>query len=83
VRQLASSQVERSADDKRFGNLQPSLLDAGVLDPPRRAMIEYPVWSTVHGLAVLTGQGPLRDDPTANHRHLEQATLAFIEWALA
>jgi hypothetical protein len=59
------------------------LLDAGVLDPPRRAMIEYPVWSTVHGLAVLTGQGPLRDDPTANHRHLEQATLAFIEWALA
>jgi AcrR family transcriptional regulator len=59
------------------------LVDAGVLDPGRRAAIEYPVWSTVHGLAVLTGQGPLRELPTATRRHLEESTGAFIEWALA
>src|SRR5215831_6232363 len=30
------------------------LVDAGVLDRRRRDGIEYPIWSTVHGLAVLT-----------------------------
>ena len=59
------------------------LVDAGVLDPQRRAGIEYPVWSTVHGLAVLTGQGPLRDVPTATRRHVDEATRAFIESGLA
>src|SRR5215469_13510217 len=39
------------------------LADAGVLDRRRRVGIEYPIWSTVHGLAVLTGQGPLRELP--------------------
>ena len=29
------------------------LVDAGVLDPRRREGIEYPIWSAVHGLAVL------------------------------
>ena len=46
------------------------LVDAGVLDRRRRAGIEYPIWSAVHGLAVLTGQGPLRDVPDATRRHL-------------
>ena len=41
------------------------LVDAGVLDPARRAGIEYPIWSTVHGLAVLSEQGPLREVPDA------------------
>jgi AcrR family transcriptional regulator len=59
------------------------LVDAGVLDPQRRAGIEYPVWSTVHGLAVLTGQGPLRDVPAASRRHFDESTRAFIEWGLA
>ncbi len=54
------------------------LVDAGVLDRGRRDGIEYPVWSTVHGLAVLVGQGPLRDVPDATRRHVEQLTLAFI-----
>jgi len=36
----------------------------------------------VHGLAVLTGQGPLRDDPDAVRRHIEKVTGAFIEAAL-
>jgi AcrR family transcriptional regulator len=59
------------------------LADAGVLDRRRRVGIEYPIWSTVHGLAVLTGQGPLRDAPAAARHHLEEATRAFIEAGLA
>jgi AcrR family transcriptional regulator len=58
------------------------LADAGVLSRQRRVGIEYPVWSTVHGLAVLTGQGPLRELPDANRRHLERLTSAFIGGAL-
>jgi AcrR family transcriptional regulator len=59
------------------------LVDAGVLDRRRRDGLEYPIWSTVHGLAVLAGQGPLRDVPDATRRHLEQLTLTFIADGLA
>ena len=59
------------------------LVDAGVLDRRRRDGIEYPVWSTVHGLAVLAGQGPLREVPDATRRHLEKLTLTFIDGGLA
>jgi AcrR family transcriptional regulator len=54
------------------------LVDAGVLDRGRRDGIEYPVWSAVHGLAVLAGEGPLRDADAAARRHLEELTLTFI-----
>jgi AcrR family transcriptional regulator len=59
------------------------LADAGVLSRQRRADLEYPIWSTVHGLAVLTGQGPLRELPDATRHHLEKVTSAFIGEALA
>jgi len=59
------------------------LVDAGVLDQRRRAGIEYPIWSAVHGLAVLAGEGPLRDVPEAARRHLEELTFAFINESLA
>jgi AcrR family transcriptional regulator len=59
------------------------LVDAGVLHPRRRDGIEYPIWSAVHGLAVLAGQGPLRELPGATRHHLEKLTLAFIGEALA
>jgi AcrR family transcriptional regulator len=59
------------------------LVDAGVLDQRRRDGIEYPIWSTVHGLAVLTGQGPLRELPDTTRRHLEKLTFAFIGEAVA
>ena len=59
------------------------LVDAGVLHRQRRDGIEYPIWSAVHGLAVLTGQGPLRDVPDATRRHLEELTFAFIGESLA
>ena len=59
------------------------LVDAGVLQRRRRDGIEYPIWSTVHGLAVLTGQGPLRNLPDATRHHLEKLIGTFIEQALA
>jgi AcrR family transcriptional regulator len=58
------------------------LVDAGVLDRRRRDGIEYPVWSAVHGMAVLAGEGPLRDVPDATRHHLEELTLAFIAGGL-
>ncbi|MFG1907429.1 TetR/AcrR family transcriptional regulator [Kribbella sp. NPDC048928] len=54
------------------------LVEAGILDPARREGIEYPVWSIVHGTAVLTGQGPLRDTPAAELRKIEALTMTFI-----
>ena len=59
------------------------LVNAGVLDRRRRDGIEYPIWSTVHGLAVLSGQGPLRDVPEATRRHLQERMRAFIDESLA
>jgi AcrR family transcriptional regulator len=59
------------------------LADAGVLSSRRRAGIEYPIWSMVHGLAVLTGQGPLRDVPDAMRHRLEELNHAFIDAGLA
>ncbi len=59
------------------------LVYAGVLHRQRREGIEYPIWSAVHGLAVLTGQGPLRDVPAATRHHLEELTLIFIGRGLA
>lgn len=54
------------------------LVDAYVLSRERRDGIEYPIWSAVHGLAVLAGQGPLRDVPVAIKHQLEEITLTFI-----
>jgi len=59
------------------------LVAAGVIDQQRRAGLEYPIWSTVHGLAVLTGEGPLRAVPEAVRRQLEERTFAFIADSLA
>jgi len=59
------------------------LVDAGVLHRQRRDGAEYPIWSAVHGLAVLAGQGPLRDVPDATRHHLEELTFTFIDEGLA
>jgi AcrR family transcriptional regulator len=58
------------------------LVDAGVLEQNRREGLEYSIWSTVHGLAVLTGQGPLRDLSDPARRRIEALTFAFIGEAL-
>jgi AcrR family transcriptional regulator len=59
------------------------LVDAGVLSRRRRDGIEYPIWSAMHGLAVLAGQGPLRDVPDATRHHLDELTFTFIDHSLA
>jgi AcrR family transcriptional regulator len=83
---------EHHAYDAPDGELTPlghlraaldELVDAGVLARQRRDGIEYPIWATVHGLAALVGQGPLRDIPDTARRHVEELTLAFISAGLA
>jgi len=59
------------------------LVDAGVLDRRRRDGIEFPIWSAVHGLAVLAGQGPLRDVSEATRHRLEERMRTFIADSLA
>jgi AcrR family transcriptional regulator len=58
------------------------LVEAGILEPARRPTVEYPTWSTVHGLAVLF-RGPLRYLPDRDKGRLEAQTLAFIEASLS
>jgi AcrR family transcriptional regulator len=55
-----------------------ALVDAGVLRPADRPGVEFPIWSGVHGLAVLTGQGPLRDIDDEERARLERSLLSFI-----
>ncbi|HUC36732.1 MAG TPA: TetR/AcrR family transcriptional regulator [Acidimicrobiales bacterium] len=77
---------EGTAEDWRpIAKLRAALdefVDAGVLTPQRREGIEYPIWSMVHGLAVLIGQGPLRGASDSVRRRLEQLNSTFIEGAL-
>ncbi|MCW2909155.1 MAG: TetR family transcriptional regulator [Actinomycetia bacterium] len=54
------------------------LVTAGVLPAERRPDAEYPVWSSVHGMAVLITQGPLRGVPGQFARQLTDQLLAFI-----
>jgi AcrR family transcriptional regulator len=54
------------------------LVEVGLLDARRREGIEFPVWSTVHGLAMLTGQGPLRAAPEAHRQMVRDRVLGFI-----
>lgn len=58
------------------------LVEAGVLGRRRRDGIEYPIWCAVHGMAVLTGQGPLRDIRAADRRRIEKLTSSFIDRGL-
>jgi hypothetical protein len=44
--------------------------------------VEFPVWSTVHGLAVLIEQGPLRVAPDEDIRALTDRVLGFIAESL-
>ena len=58
------------------------LVEAGSLEPARRPSVEYPIWATVHGLAVLF-RGPLRYLPDRGKGRLEAQTLAFIAASLS
>ena len=54
------------------------LVATGVLPADRRPDAEYPVWSSVHGMAVLITRGPLRDMPEGFVRHVSDQLFAFI-----
>jgi AcrR family transcriptional regulator len=86
ARSVAEAAGNHSPDRSPLGQLRAALdglVDAGVLDPARREGAEYPVWSAVHGLAVLSGRGPMRGVPDEEKHRLEQLTLAFIARSLA
>jgi len=69
-----------AGEPKPFDHLQSALnnlVEAGVLAPKRRPVIEYPVWATVHGMAMLL-RGPLDAETDADKRALEAQALGFI-----
>jgi hypothetical protein len=53
-----------------------------VLPPQRRPDLEFVVWASVHGMAVLATQGPLREFLPARRDELFTHTLAYIRRAL-
>jgi AcrR family transcriptional regulator len=54
-----------------------NLVEAGTLTAARRPDIEYPIWASVHGLAVLL-RGPLQSLTERDKTLLEEQMLAFI-----
>lgn len=72
---------EAAADRSPLGQLRAALdelVTAGTLAAERRPGLEYAVWSAVHGMAVLAGQGPLRDLPEEERRAVAELTLLAI-----
>jgi len=58
------------------------MVEAGVLPPERRPGAEYVAWSSVHGLAMLVLEGPLRRFARTQLRPIEQRLLAMVEQGL-
>jgi AcrR family transcriptional regulator len=58
------------------------LVEARVLPPERRPGAEYLAWSTVHGLAMLVIDGPLRNLADAQRSVIEQRLLEMVERGL-
>lgn len=56
------------------------LVEVGYLPAERRPMAEFAAWSTVHGIAMLLLEGPLREADAAMREHvLFRAMLIFVE----
>lgn len=58
------------------------LVTAGALPPERRPGAEYLAWSTVHGMALLSIDGPLRGTPQPMLDGLGQRLLDMVERGL-
>ena len=58
------------------------LVTAGALPPERRPAAEYLAWSTVHGMALLSIDGPLRGTPQPMLDGLGQRLLDMVERGL-
>jgi hypothetical protein len=59
-----------------------NLVAVGTLSSARRPAVEYPIWASVHGLAVLL-RGPLRSLTDEERARRESELLAFIGAAIA
>jgi AcrR family transcriptional regulator len=59
-----------------------NLVGAGILAADRRPQLEYPIWASIHGLAVLL-RGPLQSLPEGEQVRLQTQVLAFIASALS
>jgi AcrR family transcriptional regulator len=73
----ASQEVDEPGPFEHLQSALDNLVDAGILAAARRPDIEYAIWATVHGLAVLL-RGPLRSLPEDEKDRLEAQALAFI-----
>lgn len=82
--------VEHTPDPARAGpsGLNPfellgaaldDLTKAGVLPAERRPGAEYLAWSSVHGMAMLTIDGPLGSLPPVDYRSLGRRLIAMVE----
>jgi AcrR family transcriptional regulator len=58
------------------------MVEAGVMPRERRPGAEYLAWSSVHGLAMLVLEGPLRRLTRAQTRDIEQRLLDMVEKGL-
>lgn len=58
------------------------MVDVGALPPERRAGAEFAAWSSVHGLAMLVLEGPLRGLDREQRRFAAQRVLAMVERGL-
>jgi AcrR family transcriptional regulator len=59
-----------------------ALVESGALPPERRPGAEFLAWSSVHGLAVLTIDGPLRDLDEARIDAIGQRLLDMVDQGL-
>jgi AcrR family transcriptional regulator len=59
-----------------------AMVAAGLLAPDHRPDAEYLAWSSVHGLATLVTDGPLRDMPAAKRRAIGERLVAMVEAGL-
>lgn len=58
------------------------MVEVGALAPERRAGAEFAAWSSVHGLAMLVLEGPLRALDQDQRRFAAQRVLAMVERGL-
>jgi AcrR family transcriptional regulator len=86
---FAAAHPPRSAGESAdqptpFDHMQAALNNlarAGVVAPERLAVIEYPIWATVHGMATLL-RGPLASLTDREKHKLEAQALDFIRSAV-
>ena len=67
---------------RHLGAALDALVAAGALSPDRRHGAEFMAWSTVHGLALLLIDGPLRGLPAGQVDNLTQRLLDMVERGL-